>query len=515
MEYSPYASQIILSALAESTKILLASKGWEGVEKALERIGRSVDASRAYIFENSYSPKGEILISQKYEWAAPGIEPQINNPLLQELPLEKLNYSLWLKQLCRGVPVCVNIRDLPASEQVQFLAQDILSLAIFPVFIEEKMWGLIGFDDCWKERDWLQGEIEALQTASNIFASVVLRNNQARGLEEKEKRYRSLFEESNDAILLHNLKGEIVEANQKACDLFDYTKEELMQQQGFSLVPSDMVRQLLEGVKRLQDKKSIKLETKILCKGGKTLEVEISSKPVNSDPPLIQSIIRDITEQRVLQTQLLEVAEMERRRFGQELHDGLCQDLKAIELAATVLQEQVKTSTPENSALCSLIAGESNKALKTAYSIAKGLTPLGLNEESLLKALEEFVQHFELKYGIKVELNYCQDVISLDKTRDYHLYRIIQEACRNSVTHGRARNIRISLNRKSSGFYLTIQDDGCGFNPEKTSSTGMGIYIMKSRAKAIDGSLQFFNPKTGGSLIKCWSSEPFPRKEGI
>ena len=82
------------------------------------------------------------------------------------------------------------------------------------------------------------------------------------------------------------------------------------------------------------------------------------------------------------------------------------------------------------------------------------------------------------------------------------LYRIAQEAVRNAVEHGAAREVLIQLTFGNCEMVLTIQDDGKGFN-SKTNGHGMGLRIMRYRAQSIGGSCEVHPGPTQGTLVHC------------
>ncbi len=71
--------------------------------------------------------------------------------------------------MSRGEAICGRVRDFPESEQGVLAAQDILSIAVVPVFVGREWWGFIGFDECRREREWGQAEMETLQMAASML----------------------------------------------------------------------------------------------------------------------------------------------------------------------------------------------------------------------------------------------------------------------------------------------------------------------------------------------------------
>lgn len=175
----------ILDAVAFSATTFLSSlPNQRNVQQMLERLGGVTSASRAYIFENSTGPDGEILSSQRFEWCRLGIVPQIDNRELQELPLAAAGFDRWIHQLSRRGLIAGKIHEFPEPERALLQDQDIRSLAVAPIFVGDRWWGLMGFDDCRSGRRWSGAELLALQTAADILGAALLRQKIQTELEQ-------------------------------------------------------------------------------------------------------------------------------------------------------------------------------------------------------------------------------------------------------------------------------------------------------------------------------------------
>jgi diguanylate cyclase (GGDEF)-like protein len=154
----------------------LTSSEWEqNVPQVLEQLGIAAQASRVYIFERFLSESGASLVSQRYEWAAEDIEPQINNEALQNLAWREAGFARWEDAFENGQIISGRVNEFPASEKELLTSQGILTIAVVPIFLEEKLWGFIGFDDCLHERDWKGVELGALRAAADIIGAALAR----------------------------------------------------------------------------------------------------------------------------------------------------------------------------------------------------------------------------------------------------------------------------------------------------------------------------------------------------
>ncbi|MGQ0668107.1 MAG: GAF domain-containing protein, partial [Actinomycetota bacterium] len=162
----------ILEAIAFAAQRFLETPHWEErIDKVLRRLGESTAVSRVYIFENTTDHDGALAWSQLHEWVAPGIQPQIDNPDLQRIPLEAEGFGRWADILDRGDIVHGLVSDFPESERPLLAEQDIRSILIVPILVAGEWWGSIGFDDCMTDREWTQIEIDALRAAAGTLGA--------------------------------------------------------------------------------------------------------------------------------------------------------------------------------------------------------------------------------------------------------------------------------------------------------------------------------------------------------
>jgi len=168
--------ETMMSAIGLAAEKFLKESTWEhNIPGVLEKIGQAANVSRVYVFMNYSDAKGVIYASQCYEWSAPEVMPQIDSPNLQHVPLREAGFSRWEEQLSKGKPIHGILREFPESERNILRDQNILSLALMPIFVDHQWWGFIGFDECTYERNWTGTELEALHITASIFGSAEAR----------------------------------------------------------------------------------------------------------------------------------------------------------------------------------------------------------------------------------------------------------------------------------------------------------------------------------------------------
>jgi len=217
----------------------------------------------------------------------------------------------------------------------------------------------------------------------------------------------------------------------------------------------------------------------------------------------------NVTEQRRLERQILEISDREQARIGQELHDGLCQQLVSLAFDANSLQRELAARNSPQTRTAERIAEFLDQAITEARQLARGLFPIRLDAQGLPSALEELARATRERFGIACRFEPGKAVAVGSKTLATHLYRIAQEAVANAIKHSQASSITLRLQARSGQLELDIQDDGRGFVPaELTESRGMGLHIMDYRARSIGGRFSFEPGAQGGTLVSCCVPAP-------
>lgn len=174
----------VLSATLSATELLLFSGDWRvGMQDVLSQLGKAAGVSRVYLFENQNAPDGALLTSQRFEWVAEGVAPQLENPELQNYPLISGGFERWVYRMENSLAISGNVASFPSLEREKLLEQGIQSILVVPVFVHKQWWGFIGFDECSREREWNQAEIDALQIAANTLGTAIERQQHQQELE--------------------------------------------------------------------------------------------------------------------------------------------------------------------------------------------------------------------------------------------------------------------------------------------------------------------------------------------
>ena len=344
------------------------------------------------------------------------------------------------------------------------------------------------------------------------FAERQARNKQGQflieqKLRESEARVRAILSTTVDAIITIDERGLIRSFNQAAEKLFLFQASDVIGKNISMLMPQPYKREhdgYINNYHTTGERKIIGIGREVTGqrKDGSMFPMYLAVSEVNAnDEKLFTGIVRDITEQRRLEQEVLRISEHERRRIGQDLHDGLGQMLTGITLInksiASSLKEQNHHLASESEEITKLI----READEYARNLSRTLIPVELESNGLKAAILRMAENAEKLFNIKCTLVEFVDISFDDPTSLSHLYRIIQEATSNAVKHGNASNVMIRMTIDNDKMILSIEDDGTGFSPDWEKGKGLGVRIMQFRSNLIGANLRIQESELGGAAI--------------
>jgi PAS domain S-box-containing protein len=210
-------------------------------------------------------------------------------------------------------------------------------------------------------------------------------------------------------------------------------------------------------------------------------------------------------ERRNLEREIIHIANREQQRIGNDLHDGLGQDLTGIALMLRGVGAQLRK---EGSAACGDVEDVIalvNAAIESTRALARGLSPVSAERGGLTAALEALAAKATERYGIPVTFDSTENgPLPLDESAATHLYRIAQEALTNALRHSLATELHIRVTTTSADLQLSIEDNGRGFPPVALERhDGLGLKIMRYRAQMLGGDLTLEGGPDGGARVRC------------
>jgi signal transduction histidine kinase len=214
-------------------------------------------------------------------------------------------------------------------------------------------------------------------------------------------------------------------------------------------------------------------------------------------------LVEEIHERARLEREIVSISEEERRRISHDLHDGLCQQLTGARLRCAVLESKL-ASTLDDPAELSQLSSLLDESVNHAYDLSRGLWPVEHDPKAGSPSLEELTRRFADSSGVSIEFQKKQACDSCSNENITQLYRIAQEAISNAVKHAKASKIMVKLTCiPRSSITLLVRDDGIGRHNAKNTKGGLGLGIMKHRARLISGLFSIDDAEGGGTVVTC------------
>lgn len=338
----------------------------------------------------------------------------------------------------------------------------------------------------------------------SITALLTQRDGAARAQLQAEHRYAEIFEGSPQPIWVHD-RGTLrfLMVNEAALRQYGWSREEMLSLSVAALLAEDGAP---------AGNPSEPIETLHLTRSGRIIEVEVWSRPIDFAGQAAELVFAvDVTARRAFGRALLDAIATEQRRIGQEMHDGLGQELTGLALTARALANRAARERDSIAEDLDQLASLATSCIQDARLIVRGLSPLTDADGNLDMALEGLAQRSSLS-GIAVRFRSHLDApVSIELKSRNHLYRIAQEAVQNSLKHAGASAIDIELSASDGSVRLAILDDGRGLPADYPNGAGLGMRSMRFRSSAIGARLHIGRRADGsGNAVIC----EVPQKRG-
>ncbi|MDD2903610.1 MAG: histidine kinase [Syntrophales bacterium] len=337
---------------------------------------------------------------------------------------------------------------------------------------------------------------------------------------------------ANDIILAVDQDWQIVEANDRAVESYEYTREELFNlhlgdlfvDQGFSLAGHK---------KKLEEegKDGLRFEINNRRKDGTAFLAEISASLMDlGGTRLYQYIIRDISDRklreqalqeseqqlRFLSSQLLVIQESERARISKELHDELGQTLMILKYQLNSLEDRLPKNKKVLRHDCRELLHYLDNIIEDVRRLSWDLRPSVLEKFGLATALKNLLKDFGKHHEIQWDPAQVEGIDHLfPPLSQINIYRIFQEALTNIGRHAQATNISIKIDKHDREAICAIEDNGRGFDPQaarqrESGQRGIGLATMHERARMAGGRLKIWSRPGAGTRLTF----TIPREKG-
>jgi PAS domain S-box-containing protein len=331
---------------------------------------------------------------------------------------------------------------------------------------------------------------------------------------EAEQRLRAVIEASPVPFSVDDLNGKMIFANRAFFETFGYRFEEVADlDDWWRLVypDSELRRRVIEFYNSQLERcartgwPSDPIESIMRCKDGTKRIIVVRIVPLAGE--LVANnlvVLFDVTEQRRLETGILEATSREQHRLGMDLHDGLGQQLTVLSLMLSALSRSVgQQQIPQIESSLADLARHTVDCVAMARAIAHGLSPVAVGPGGFERSLQLLGQTASKLSEIEVMVNVQGlSAAALDNSIGDSVYRIVQEALGNAAKHGKATRITIDAALTDKRLIVSVTDNGIGLHKASTSD-GLGLGIMRYRARALGGRLEISSSQDGGTVVRC------------
>ena len=360
-----------------------------------------------------------------------------------------------------------------------------------------------------------------------IVRDVTERKRTEETLRESEERFRTLVEHAADAFFLHDLKGKLVDVNQRACDSLGYTREELLAlsvpdveidydsrrvgELWNPMVPGVPVT--AEGTHRRKDGTTFPVEVRLgmFELGGRQFMLALARDV--TERKRAEEELRNSREQlRNLSTHLQFVREEERTRIAREIHDELGQAMTALKMDLFWLKKHLRRDQKSLLEKIELMSTLIDRTIHTVQRISSELRPGLLDDLGLTAAIEWQAEEFQNRTGIQCEVDFDPEEVVLDQERSTVIFRIFQETLTNIFRHAEATRVNISLREEAGELVFMIKDNGKGITEEQISDPrAFGLIGIQERVRFLGGEVKISGIPEKGTRVTV--GVPLDKKE--
>jgi len=335
-----------------------------------------------------------------------------------------------------------------------------------------------------------------------------------RALREREAIISAFMQNVPCAVYMKDLEGRYVYANETCAKVLRRKIDDVIGKTDAELLPKTIAARARNTDQQVINQRKAIETTESFTRDDGTHYWLTNRFPIcdhGGHPMMVGGAAIDITENKRLEREIQETSEREKRRIGQDLHDGLGQYLTGIACMVKVVEQKLESRDLQEAGDVKKITTMVNETISQARDLARGLCPVELENNGLQAALQELAARVS-RANVNCEVKAPQVTKVYDNAAAIHLYRIAQEAVNNAIKHGKARNVTIGLNTQNNQVTLTVQDDGVGLPKGTMKGNGMGLRVMNYRAAMIGASVSIAPGPEAGTMVTCVMQNRPPQK---
>jgi PAS domain S-box-containing protein len=368
-------------------------------------------------------------------------------------------------------------------------------------------------------------ETGAVVMVGGSSVDIAARLEMERALRESEERFRQLAENIDDVFWITNAEStEIIYISPAYHRVWGRTRESLYRspQSWMEAIHSDDKEQVIATL-RHRGSGPLDLTYRIVRPDGSIRWIRDRRFPVRNDHGAVvrfAGIAEDITETKQTEKQfeyfaellqglshrLFEIQEEERRHLARELHDEIGQQLTAAKLNLKLIASEVP---PANADRLEDSIRILDHLLQQVRQLSLDLRPPLLDELGLVPALRWLADQQGQRSGLRITFSANVEQLDIDVAIRIACFRVAQEAITNAIRHANARVINLELRHEAERIWLSVRDDGVGFDPaaiqqQAARGASFGLVSMKERVLLAGGEFAVESSSGGGTEIRAW-----------
>jgi signal transduction histidine kinase len=214
---------------------------------------------------------------------------------------------------------------------------------------------------------------------------------------------------------------------------------------------------------------------------------------------LLDGLKADRARMRALAEEVVAVGDRERAALARELHDSTAQRMAALLLQISALARDAKD--PEQAQRLADLREAAANMTEEVRLLASSVHPRVLDDLGIVAAVKKLARDTARVSELDVHVH-SPDSIDVPQAIGSVLYRVAQEAVRNTVAHAGARRVDISIERSPELVSIEVRDDGNGFNVDDAirRRPGMGLFTMRERVSLVDGTFEIQSDERGSTV---------------
>jgi PAS domain S-box-containing protein len=404
---------------------------------------------------------------------------------------------------CRGRNVAYATADVGAEVAEAMRGEGLRCVLIVPVAVGSEVVAALHVGS--GRVDAVPADMRtALESLSIRLGGVLVHFQAQERLRESEALFRRVAEGTFDALGLVGEDGRFLFVNDRMCRTFGYGADDLEGRLFTELLSEeDVIRRVASFRDRLEGKPVPEhFEMSLRRKDGAMFPAEVSVKSVRwRGEKAALCAIKDLSDRKRLEAEVLKIDEIEKERIGQDLHDSVGQELVGMACLLKVLEhdlEEARSTHACKAARAHEICMAAHQGLR---GFVRGLLPLGAST-TLADGLRRLCENIRVRGGMACVFYDEIPSLRISPPRAKHLYYLAMEAAANAIRHGGARNIVITLAQEDRNGVLRGDDDGSGFDLAAVSR-GAGLDTMQYRANVLGGGLSVEPRAGGGTTVRC------------